>query len=338
MNGLSGWLQRRWYSPYPVWFLVPLVWLFVPLAALRRAAYRIGLLKSVSLPVPALVAGNITVGGTGKTPFVLWLTGILMQHGHHPGIVTRGYGGKAEVWPQLVNSDSDPLQVGDEAVLLAARSGVPVAAGADRVAAARLLLEKFPLDVIISDDGLQHYRLSRQVEIVLLDAGRGLGNGWRLPAGPLRESHRRLGTADLVVLKQTDGTKFTWPGAVDMRLSATDAVNLTSGARQALRQFTGRTVHALAGIGHPEQFFSMLQDAGLRVITHSMPDHARLHAADVKFGDALPVFMTEKDAVKCRHMDLAELWYVPATAQFAAAAEARILELVQHALGDTGGR
>jgi tetraacyldisaccharide 4'-kinase len=338
MNGVSGWLQRRWYSLYPVWLLIPLTWMFVPLAALRREAYRLGLFKSASLPAPVLVAGNITVGGTGKTPFVLWLAQVLTQRGYHPGIITRGYGGKRGGRPQLVSGDGDPFEMGDEAVLLARRSGVPVAAGADRVAAARLLLDSFPVDVIISDDGLQHYRLRRQLEIVLLDAERGLGNGWRLPAGPLRESRRRLHDVDLVVLKQSDGAKFAWPEAVDMRLSAGEAVNLASGARQPLPQFAGRTVHALAGIGHPEQFFRMLRDAGLRVISHPMPDHAKLLVADVQFGDALPVFMTEKDAVKCRHMELPELWCVPATAQFAAADEARILDLIQAALGGVGRR
>src|SRR5579871_2996664 len=172
---MAALLLRRWYSPDPVWFLIPLAWVFWVISGLRRFAYAIGILPSVTLPQPVVVVGNITVGGTGKTPFVIWLAQELRKRGHRPGIITRGYGGKAST-AQRAQSDSDPELVGDEALLLVRHSGAPVAVGRDRVAAARLLPQD--VDVILSDDGLQHYRLARQHEIVLLDGSRGLGNGW----------------------------------------------------------------------------------------------------------------------------------------------------------------
>src|ERR1700742_4279224 len=186
---MAAWLLRRWYSPHPVWFLIPLAWVFWLLSGLRRAAYGLGILPSVKLPQPVVVVGNITVGGTGKTPFVIWLAQELRTRGHRPGIVTRGYGGDAET-ARRGEADSDPEAVGGEGVLLARHTGAPVAVGRDRVAAAKLLPQD--VDVILSDDGLQHYRLARQHEIVLLDGSRGLGNGWLLPVGPLRESEARL--------------------------------------------------------------------------------------------------------------------------------------------------
>ncbi|HEV2213602.1 MAG TPA: tetraacyldisaccharide 4'-kinase [Gammaproteobacteria bacterium] len=332
MRGLSGWLLRRWYSSRPVWLLIPLAAVFGALAALRRFAYRSTLLGTASLPVPVLVVGNITVGGTGKTPFVLWLAEALLEQGRRPGIVTRGYGGQAQRWPQVVDAGSEASVVGDEAVLLASRSGLPVAAGPDRVAAARLLLEKHSADIIISDDGLQHYRLARVLEIALLDAERGLGNGWLLPAGPLREPSGRLNSVDIVVLKQSADAAFSWPRAVGMKLALEEAVNLADGRRLPLKQFAGTRVHALAAIGHPQQFFAGLRGAGIEVLPHALPDHALPSRLDLQPGDGLPVFMTEKDAVKCRHTGLKDLWYVPARAVIAEADRARVLEAVQGAL------
>ncbi|HEY1991289.1 MAG TPA: tetraacyldisaccharide 4'-kinase, partial [Gammaproteobacteria bacterium] len=224
---MSAWLLRRWYSPHPVWFLIPLAWVFWLLSNLRRM-----LLRPASLPVPLIVVGNITVGGTGKTPFVLWLADELKRRGRKPGIVTRGYCGDAAT-AEYVQPDSDPKRVGDETVLLARRSGVPVVAGRDRVAAAELLLQTAQVDVILSDDGLQHYRLPRCHEIVLLDGSRGLGNGWLLPAGPLRETEARLGGVQ-VVIKQVPGGAFTWPDAARMSLKTDTVVSLQDGARRPL--------------------------------------------------------------------------------------------------------
>ena len=328
---MAAWLLRRWYSPDPIWFLIPLAWLFGLLSGLRRAAYAIAILPSVTLPQPVIVVGNITVGGTGKTPFVIWLAQELRKRGHRPGIVTRGYGGEVET-ARRAESDSDPNSVGDEALLLARHSGAPVAVGKDRVAAARLLPKD--VDVILSDDGLQHYRMRRRHEIVLLDGGRGLGNGWLLPVGPLRETEARLSGAQ-VVIKLTPGGAFSWPDAARMRLKAGSAVSVMDGKRRDLANFAGQKVHAIAGIGNPKQFFATLEAAGLHVHGRELPDHAQPTAADLDFGDDLPVFMTEKDAVKCRELALARHWYLEAAAEFDATDAQRILDGVERALKDT---
>ncbi|HSC47490.1 MAG TPA: tetraacyldisaccharide 4'-kinase [Gammaproteobacteria bacterium] len=329
---MGRWFSDRllagWYSTRPVWFLVPFAWLFGMLPALRRAAYRYGVFNTATLPVPVIVAGNISVGGTGKTPFILWLARALKDRGHAPGIVTRGYGGSARD-PCLVTPESDPGVVGDEAVLLARRSGVPVAAGRDRVAAVRLLLASSRLDLILSDDGLQHYHLPRALEIVLLDGARGLGNGWLLPAGPLREKPERLDAVGLVVIKRGGTAVFSRAGAAIMDLSQDAMVSLKDGERLPLASFAGQAVHAVAGVGHPEQFFKALESSGLKIDRRPLPDHARLGARELRFDDELPVFMTEKDAVKCLDMDLPRHWYVEASANFNGSDARRILTAVE---------
>jgi tetraacyldisaccharide 4'-kinase len=317
---MSAWLLRRWYSPHPIWFLIPLAWLFWFLSSLRRGAYAFG--------IAPVVVGNITVGGTGKTPFVIWLAQELRKRGHRPGIVTRGYGGKAAT-PRRAESNSDPRQVGDEALLLARHSCAPVAVGSDRIAAARLLPQD--VDVVLSDDGLQHYRLARQHEIVLLDGDRGLGNGWLLPAGPLRETEAHL-EGSQVVIKVAPGGGFTWPDAARMRLKADTAVNLKDGKRRPLSSFSAQRVHAIAAIGNPQQFFSTLEASGLHVDGRALPDHAVPGLADLEFGDDLPVFMTEKDAVKCVESALGRHWYLEASAEFDAVDAAQILDGVEQAL------
>jgi tetraacyldisaccharide 4'-kinase len=325
---MSAWLLRRWYSPYPVWFLIPLAWLFWLLSSLRRSAYALGITPVATLPVPVIVVGNITVGGTGKTPFVIWLAQELRKRGHRPGIVTRGYGGRVDA-PRRAESDSGPDMVGDEALLLARHSGAPVAVGRDRVAAAKLLPRD--VDVILSDDGLQHYRLARQHEIVLLDGSRGLGNGWLLPAGPLRETVARL-QGPQVVIKMTPDGGFTWPDAARMRLKADTAVNMKDGKRRPLSSFSAQRVHAIAAIGNPRQFFATLEAAGLHVDGRALPDHATPAADDLEFGDDLPVFMTEKDTVKCVGLALARHWYLEVAPEFDTTDAARILDGVERAL------
>ncbi|HEY4128715.1 MAG TPA: tetraacyldisaccharide 4'-kinase [Gammaproteobacteria bacterium] len=327
---MSAWLLRRWYSPHPVWFLIPLAWVFWLISSLRRLAYTLGVVPVVSLSATVIVVGNISVGGTGKTPFVIWLAQELRKRGRRPGIVTRGYGGDSRI-PQLVTSDSDAKVVGDEAVLLTRYSDSPVAAGHDRVAAAQLLLKSGAVDVILSDDGLQHYRMARQHEIILIDGSRGLGNGWLLPAGPLRESEVRL-EGPQVVIKLTPGGGFSWPDAARMRLKVDTAVNLKDGKRRPLHSFSTQRVHAIAGIGNPQQFFATLEAAGLHVDARALSDHAVPTAADLEFGDDLPVFMTEKDAVKCTGSALARHWYLEAAADFDAGDATRILDGVERAL------
>ena len=319
---MSAWLLRRWYSPHPVWFLIPLAWLFWLLSGLRKTAYALGIFSTAKLPVPVIVVGNITVGGTGKTPFVIWLAQELVKRGRKPGIVTRGYGGDS-TQPRAAQADSDPKQVGDEALLLVRHSGAPVVVGRDRVGAAEFLLKSGSVDVILSDDGLQHHRLPRCHEIVLLDGSRGLGNGWLLPVGPMRETEARLSHVQ-VVIKQVPGGRFTWPDALRMRLKADTAVSLQAGERRPLSSFTGQAVHAVAAIGNPQQFFATLASQSLKVDGRALPDHAGLSAADLSFDDALPVFMTEKDAVKCAGLDLPRHWYVEASAVFEAADAAQI--------------
>lgn len=334
---IHAWLLRRWYGQRPIWFFIPLAGVFAALTAVRRWCYRHGILPVVELPVPVIVVGNITIGGTGKTPLVIWLTQTLQKQGYRPGIITRGYGGQSKHWPLAVTPQTDPMLAGDEAVLLAQRTQVPVMTGPDRAQAAQNLLKESPVNVIISDDGLQHYRLACTLSVILLDGRRYLGNGWRLPAGPLRESTARLKEADFVICKMDSTMNAALPaGALALRLSLEHAVNISDGSSRPLAEFAGRQVHAVAGIGHPQQFFEALGKYGLRVDGRALPDHAELSEADLTFGDDTPVLMTEKDAVKCRSLHLPRHWYVPANVEFAEEDAARILNSVRQQLMSQG--
>lgn len=306
------WLERIWYHGHPLaWLLLPLSGLFWVMAAGRRLAYRFGLLRQQRLPVPVIVVGNISVGGTGKTPLVIWLAHFLKQQGWRPGIIARGYGGKAGSWPQQVRPDSDPVMVGDEPVLLARRTGCPVCVGPDRVAAGRELLRYAGCDLILTDDGLQHYRLGRNLEIAVLDGKRGLGNGFLLPAGPLREGAGRLRRVDAVVV---NGERRR--GRFGMRMSADDVQPVAGKAHgYKLAHFAGKTVHSVAGIGHPQRFFDSLRRAGIHIEPHLFADHHGFQAADIDFGDEKPVLMTEKDAVKCQRFADHRHWQVRVSAE-----------------------
>ena len=323
---MKSWLTRRWYgSARAPWFLRPLAWLFGLVARLRRRSQQ-DKARETRLPVPVVVVGNIAVGGTGKTPFVIWLVEHLRQWGWKPGVVSRGYGGDAGTWPQQVTASSAPATVGDEPVLIALRAQCPVVVGPDRVAAVRQLLAGSDVDIVVSDDGLQHYRLWRDLEIVVVDATRGLGNGQLLPAGPLREPPARLAEVALVV---TNGTGWTAPGGrqVGMKLSAREAQPLAGGEARPIANFAGQTVHAVAGIGNPARFFSMLSQQGIQLVMHPFPDHHPFTRADLEFGDGLPVLMTEKDAVKCRAFAAPHHWVVPVEADLSAETEALVQEL-----------
>jgi len=310
--------------------LLPLAWLFAALAALRRAGYRLGVLQVTRLPVPVVVVGNITVGGTGKTPLTLWLVQRLRAAGYTPGVVSRGYGGRAASWPQWVVADSDPVEVGDEPVLIARRADCPVVVAPQRAAAARMLLERAPCDVLICDDGLQHYALARDVEIAVVDAVRKFGNGWRLPAGPLRESVARLRTVDFVVMHGVAGAvEF----GLQLELGRVYNVRDPASTRE-LTSFCSGVVHAVAGIGHPARFFQQLRAAGVQLIEHPSPDHHIYSARDLSFGDDLPVLMTEKDAVKCRVFAAANYWAVTAQARV----DERLATLVIEKLKRVNGR
>jgi tetraacyldisaccharide 4'-kinase len=301
---MDAFLQRVWYERRSQWFsllLLPLSWLFGSVAAVRRAAYRRGWSQSFRVSRPVIVIGNITVGGTGKTPLTIWLAERLRSRGTRVGIVLRGYGGTSTQWPRDVTNETSADEVGDEAVLLARRTGALVVAGPDRVAAANRAIER-GADVIVCDDGLQHYRLARDFEIAVIDERRGLGNRRLLPAGPLREPPGRLDSVNLQVLTrraQPSSPSNARPNAIVTTPMLGDAVSLGTGDHRSLQSFVGSRVHAIAGIGNPQAFFDALTGLGLTVAAHPLPDHARLAEADIAFGDGAPVLMTEKDAVKC---------------------------------------
>lgn len=290
-------LQRIWYGnmPVPGW-LAALVPVYRSLRALHRLPYRIGLRKPARLPVPVIVVGNVTVGGSGKTPLVLALVDALRERGWHPGVISRGYGGSNGKAAHVVTEDDEAERAGDEPCLIHRRSGVPVAIAHRRADAARLLLQHDPrIDVLIADDGLQHLALARDIEIVVIDGARRFGNGRLLPAGPLREPLSRLASVDFRICNGADALD----GEVPMRLHIDRIVPLAAPGRTlSLDDFRGRRVHAVAGIGHPERFFGQLRDAGIEVIPHPFPDHHRFNADDLRFDDDLPVLMTEKDTVK----------------------------------------
>jgi tetraacyldisaccharide 4'-kinase len=321
-------LDYYWYSRN-LWLLLltPLSLLFRAVVWLRRLAYRAGILSSHRLAKPVIVVGNLTVGGTGKTPLVAWLADYLRHKGLHPCIVARGYGGRARSWPQQVRPDSDPGIVGDEAVMLAGMTGCPVAVGPDRVAAARQLLEHTDCNVVISDDGLQHYALQRDLEIAVVDGVRRFGTGFMLPAGPLREPLRRLQEVDLVVVNGLAGK-----GEYPMRMLIGNAQLLGDRQQQrALAEFRGQSVHAVAGIGNPTRFFQALQQYGMLIEAHAFPDHHRFQREDISFGDGRPVLMTEKDAIKCRQFAGDNEWVVPVRAEMSKEFCRRLDELL-----DTG--
>ncbi len=304
-------LDHLWYSKNPIAFLLlPLGLLFGAVTALRRVAYRAGLKRTRRFEVPVLVIGNITVGGTGKTPLVIWLADYLRQRGFRPGIVARGYGGGARHWPQQVRPDSDTATVGDEAVMLAARTGCPMCVGPDRPAAVAALLAHTDVNVVLSDDGMQHYALARDIEIAVIDGERRLGNGFLLPAGPLREPASRLARVDMVVVNGQGGN-----GEFSMKLHQPGVVSLDGQTRGRLEDFSERKVHAIAGIGNPERFFCLLERHGLNIVRHPFPDHHVFTEKDLLFDEELPILMTEKDAVKCRRLPCRDCWVVPVDAQ-----------------------
>jgi tetraacyldisaccharide 4'-kinase len=304
------WYRLSWLSVA----LLPLAALFRLSSSLRRLAYKIAVLRSERLPVPVIVVGNITAGGTGKTPLTLWLCGILQEQGFRPGIVSRGYGGRTSLL--AVTADSDPAAAGDEPVLLARRSRCPVWIGRDRVAAARALLAASPeCDVIVCDDGLQHYRLQRDVEIVVLDGSRGLGNGLPLPAGPLRDGAARLRSVDAVVINGPGDPGLRTAPRFDMSLEGNRFHNLLNpGHTASASEFQGRRLHAVAGIGNPSRFFGHLQRLGLSFTAHAFPDHHPFSPADLDFENADEVIMTEKDAIKCQRFARENQWALPVDA------------------------
>jgi tetraacyldisaccharide 4'-kinase len=301
-------LESAWYggrrSPWWTW---PLATLYGGVIRLRTTLYRIGRLRSTRLPVPVIVIGNLSVGGTGKTPLTIAVVEALRARGYRPGVVSRGYGGSQRE-PLLLDEAPDPARVGDEPCLIRA-SGTPVAVGRDRPTAARLLLDA-GCDVVIADDGLQHYALARDVEICVIDGVRRFGNGRLLPAGPLREPLGRLRQVDFRVCNGGVPAEGEYP----MQLHGGEVVSLCDGHRQPLARFAGQRVHAVAAIGHPSRFFGSLRAASIEVVEHAFADHHAYIADELDFCDQLPVLMTDKDAVKCRRFAQPHWWRVPVQA------------------------
>jgi tetraacyldisaccharide 4'-kinase len=328
---MHDWLVKRWYSPRAPLLLRPLSALFRLAVGLRRWAYRLGIFSSGHPGVPVIVVGNITVGGTGKTPLTLWLASQLKLKGLTVGILTRGYGGRL-AGPLIVKPDSAPADVGDETLLLAQRSGQPVALARQRLEGARLLAAQ-GCQVILADDGLQHLALKRDLEIMVVDTARGFGNGSLLPAGPLRESRRRAKRVGLVVINGPGEVARLVVGntpVARMQLQPMPLRSLLNGQTQRLVDLKDKTVHAVAGIGDPERFFRQLREEGLTLIEHAFADHHAFVAADFAFGDEHPVLMTEKDAVKCQDFADARMWFMPVSVQMSGADAEQILNLALH--------
>jgi len=304
-------VQASWYSAaQPAWWLRALAALYGLISGLRRWLYAHGVLPRVRLPVPVIVVGNITAGGAGKTPLVIALVEALRARGRKPAVISRGYSGSGKQ-ARIVDSNSRAADVGDEACLIFQATQAPIAVGRDRPAAGQLMLNATAVDVLIADDGLQHYRLHRDLEICVIDGARRFGNRRLLPAGPLREPLARL---DRVALRVCNGGDAK-DGEVPMRLHGDEAVNLAdANQRRPLREFFGQRVHAVAGIGNPERFFAQLRGAGLNVVAHAFPDHHAFVAGDFDFDDSAPLLMTAKDAVKGATFARAHWWSVPVRA------------------------
>ena len=302
--------MKFWYRRSALaWLLWPLSLAFGALVLARRVLFKIRILKSSHPGIPVIVVGNIVAGGSGKTPLVIWIAEFLKKNGWSPAIVSRGYGAR-ETSPRAATIASKAEEVGDEPIVLSRRSGCPVWVGADRLAVIRALRAKHEdVDVIILDDGLQHYRLRRDVEIAVVD-GRGSGNGFLLPAGPLREPAWRLRTVDAVVRNGSAGSGFS------MRLEGETFHRMTdSSERRAAAAFAGQKVHAVAGIGDPNRFFVHLIKLGLKPVPHPFADHHPFRPEELDFGAGAPVVMTEKDAVILRHAARPEWWVLPVTAR-----------------------
>lgn len=274
-----------------------------------------GVFRSEQPSVPVIIVGNITAGGTGKTPVTVWLAQELQARGFSPGIVSRGYGGSKSSSSMRVDAASDPAVVGDEPVLIASRTGYPVVVDANRCRAAEMLQED-GADLIIADDGLQHYRLERNYEICVIDGARGLGNRLLFPAGPLRETMARLGEVDQVLVNgpmrvNDESESVVEQNAIGFELVANDVCRLNRSLTRPIARFAGTTVHGVAAIGNPSRFFDLLRAHGMQVIEHAFPDHASLGKSDLSFGDDFDILMTEKDAVKLSNQSADKIWYVP---------------------------
>lgn len=313
---MSEQLVKAWYHGHGALILLaPLAWLYRSITAVRGFCYRRGWFSVAVFPLPVIVVGNITVGGTGKTPLTLALVKHLQAQGFKPAIVSRGYGGQTQ-YPAVVTATSQASEVGDEPLFMFQQTQVPVVVAPKRAEAVAWLVKQHHCDVVLCDDGLQHYALARDMEIVVIDAERGLGNGQLLPQGPLRENKQRLATVDFIVVNGK-GSYHCPQTHFDMTLEPHDW--LTVGLTVGIAPKPPQTIHAVAGIGNPARFFAALEQQGFQVIAHAFPDHHAFQLSDLAFDDDLPIVMTAKDAVKCVSFPLTNVWQVPVMATLSGA-------------------
>ncbi len=324
-------VETLWYGKTAYALLLqPFAAIFGVLVAARVGAYRRGWLHQERIPAPVIVVGNITAGGTGKTPVVAWLAHKLAEAGLKPGVVSRGYGGRSGRDPVMVAGATSVREVGDEALVLARQTGVPICVGADRVAAARHLLANTSVNVIIADDGLQHYRLARDLEIAVVDGRRGIGNGRMLPAGPLREPACRLAQVDVVLVNGAETVSiggFSTGNGFELLPGA--AVSLDGSVRRGLERFCGMRVWAVAGIGNPLQFIEMLKTFAIDPEPVAVADHGVVSLRALRNQQPWPVLMTEKDAVKYLDDPTEDIWYVPVDVQMSAPAETLLMSQIR---------
>lgn len=308
-------LLRSWRQPNPLTILLwPLSLVYRSLFALRNRLYKIGFFASYSAPVPVIVVGNITVGGTGKSPLVIHLVGLLRDAGYTPGVISRGYKSQASEFPYQVTSNSGVKEAGDEPLMIVRRTGVPMAIGPNRRKSIELLISQYDIDIVISDDGLQHLALDRDIEICLVDNTSAQTNQQLLPAGPYREPISRLTSVDFLIHHGGDN------GSITMQLIPSQPRPLLndSGSGDTIELDSDRNLHAVAGIGNPQRFFNTCGDLGLNFKPHAFPDHHAFTASDLEFDDGLVVLMTEKDAVKCQQFAKPNHWYLPVNAKLSA--------------------
>lgn len=333
-------IEKVWFKKHPAkyWLvplLLPLTGLFYLLSSARRLAFSLGLLKSYKVDKPVIVVGNIGIGGNGKTPVVVHLIELTKTLGLKPGVISRGYGGNAGFYPYLLDESSTSSQAGDEPILIYQRCHVPVVVGADRVANAQRLIEQ-GCNIIISDDGLQHYRLQRDLELVVIDGKRLFGNGLLLPSGPLREGQWRLQQADLLIYngsKAANSLRINNDKSLQMTLAASELIQIKTGEKASLISFLKQwqAVNALAGIGDPQRFFDTLNKLGFDlVMQQGFIDHKDFTVDDFnQFKTDLPLLMTEKDAVKCQTFAQENWWYLPVNAQFSEQDEQALMKKIQ---------
>lgn len=321
-------LLNSWQRPTILtWLLWPLSIIYRVIFYLRGLAYKYGVIKSYSAKVPVIVVGNITVGGTGKTPMVIYLIELLLKHGFKPGVISRGYSGSSELFPLTVSLDTPASICGDEPALIVKHTNAPMVVGADRSATIEKLLREFEVNVIISDDGLQHLAMQRDVEICLEDLTTSADNQFLLPAGPYREPISRLQTVDLHVQHIDSVDLVANEPSYAMKLVADQPVSLIENNTDGWS--SDNKIHAIAGIGNPQRFFNTCRALGMDIIEHVFPDHYEYTADDIEFNDDLPILMTEKDAVKCANFANQRQWYLPVNAKLSSNFDEHLLNLLK---------